>query len=223
MKPRTARKPAAFHRDEPDLPEEFECAGESGPCLADGELVTIQGKRLQELERTNLRVDAFRVEGSVLERVQLAGGRFGSAVWKDVRLTGCDLANLRAHRLALVRVELIDCRLTGFSATALDWQDVLIRNGDVRYAQFQGGKFRSCEFDGCNWQEADLQNADLAGSVFRSCSLARADLHGAKLQDTDFRKSEVEGMLVGMGDLRGAIVEPVQAMILARVLGLQIK
>lgn len=223
MKPPIAKKTAAFKRDEPDLPVEFESAAESGQWFADGEFATIQEKHLQDMERTNLRVDTFRVEGSVLERVQLAGGQFGSAVWKDVRLVGCDLANIRAHRIAFVRVEFVDCRLTGFSATALDWQDVLIRNGDVRYAQFQGGKFRSCEFEGCNWQEADLQNADLTGSVFRSCNLARADLHGAKLQNTDFRKSEVEGVLVGMNDLRGAIVDPAQAMVFAQVLGLQIK
>jgi uncharacterized protein YjbI with pentapeptide repeats len=63
----------------------------------------------------------------------------------------------------------------------------------------------------------------LSGSVFRSCNLTRADLRGAKLQNTDFRTSEVEGMLVGMTDLQGAIVDPAQAMVFARVLGLQIR
>ena len=218
MRPAKVKKAAAFKRDQPDLPAELE----SAELFSDGEFITIQERRLQDLERTDLKVNTFRIEGSVLERVQLAGAQFGSAVWKDVRLVGCDLANVRAHRIALVRVEFIDCRLTGFSATALDWQDVLIQNGDMRYAQLQGGGFRTCEFVGCNWQEADLQNADLTGSVFRSCNLALADLRGTKLQNTDFRISEVEGMLVGVNDLKGAIVDPAQAMIFARVLGLQI-
>jgi len=222
MKPAIGKKPAVFRRDAPDLPVELESAGEPGRSFADAEFVTIQDQRLQDLERSHLRVNTLRIQGSVLERVQLAGGQFGSVVWKDVRLVGCDLANIRAHRFALARVEFVDCRLTGFTATALDWQDVLIRNGDVRYAQFQGGRFRTSEFDGCNWEEADLQNADLSGSVFRSCNLTRADLHGAKLQNTDFRKSELEGLLVGINDLRGAIVTPAQAMVLAQVLGLQI-
>jgi uncharacterized protein YjbI with pentapeptide repeats len=212
------KKTGAFKRDAPDLPAELE----STDVLGDGEFITIQDGLVRSLERTNLRINTFRIEGSVLESVQLAGGEFRSVVWKDVRLVGCDLANIRAHRMALMRVELIDCRLTGLSATALDWQDVLIQNGDARYAQLQGGTFRNCEFVGCKWNEADLQNADLTGSVFRSCELARADLHGAKLQNTDFRSSEVEGMVVGMNDLRGAIVDPAQAMIFARVLGLQI-
>jgi uncharacterized protein YjbI with pentapeptide repeats len=218
----TAKKPAAFNRDRPDLPADLESTEEAGSLFVDSEAVTIEEKRLRDLERPNLKIGALRIESSLLERVQLAGAQCGSVVWKDVRLVGCDLANVRAHRIALVRVELVDCRLTGFRATALDWQDVLIQNGDVRYAQFQSGKFRSCEFEGCNLQEADFQEADLAGSIFRSCNLDRADFHRAKLRNTDFRKSEVDGMMVGMGDLQGAIVDPSQAMILARLMGLQI-
>jgi uncharacterized protein YjbI with pentapeptide repeats len=222
MKPAMPKKSIAFKRDSPDLPCEFESIEEADRLFADEELVTIQERCLQDLERTNLRVNALRAEGSVLERVQLAGGQFGSVVWKDVRLVSCDLANIRAHRMVLVRVEFIDCRIAGLSTSAVDWEDVFIQNGDMRYAQFQGGRFRSCEFDGCNWEEADLQNADLSGSVFRSCNLARADFHGAKLLNTDLRKSEVEGMLVGINDLRGGIVDPSQAMVFARLLELQI-
>jgi len=213
-----AKKPVVFKRDRPDLPAQFAAT----EWLDESESGALEESRLEDLDRTSLKLDAFRIEGSILERVQLAGGQFGSVVWKDVRLVGCDLANIRAHRVSFVRVELVDCRLTGFRATALDWQDVLIQNGDARYAQFQSGKFRDCEFVGCNFQDADFRWADLTGSIFRSCNLSRADLQKAKLQNTDLRKSEVEGMLVGMTDLQGAIVDPAQAMVLARVLGLQI-
>jgi uncharacterized protein YjbI with pentapeptide repeats len=220
MKRAKVKKSAAFKRDRPDLPAELESP--ETPGLFAHDEVVIEEQQLQELELPSLSLSTFRIEGCVLERVQLAGGKFGSAIWRDARLIGCDLANLHAHRITLVRVELIDCRLTGFRATALDWQDVLIQEGDVRYSQFRGGVFRTCEFDGCNWQDADLQEADLTGSVFRSCNLARADLRGTKLQNTDFRKSEVGAMLVGKDDLQGAIVDPGQAMIFARLLGLQI-
>jgi uncharacterized protein YjbI with pentapeptide repeats len=215
-------KPAAFKRARPDLPVEFTTIRESDPFEGDREFVSIQEQSLQDQERTRLKIDVLQIEGSVLERVHLADGQFGSAMWKDVRFVACDLANIRAFRLSLVRVEFVDCRLAGFRANVAEWQDVLIQNGDVRYAQLQGGKFRRCEFEACNWQEADLQEADLSGSIFRSCDLGKADLQRAKLQHTDFRKSDVEGMTVGIGDLRGAIVDPAQAMILARLMGLQI-
>jgi len=218
-----ARKPGTFQRDAPDLPAEFARADSPDQLFADHELVAIAETRLHDLERPNLNTNNLRIEGSLLERVRLSESQFASTQWKDVRLTSCDLANVRVHRLTLVRVEFLDCRLTGFRATAVDCQNVLIRSGDLGYSQFRGGKFRACEFDACNWQEADLQEADLTGSLFRSCSLARADLRGAKLQDTDFRGSEIEGMLVNAADLQGAIVDPAQAMIFARLLGLQIR
>jgi len=184
--------------------------------------VAIEETRLEDLTRTHLEINTVRMEGSVLQRVHLSDGQFGSVIWKDVRLVGCDLANIRAHRISLIRVELVDCRLTGFRATALDWQDVLVQNSDLSYSQFEDGRFRTCEFDECNCQEADFQGSDLSGSILRACNLARADLSRANLKNTDFRKSEVEGMVVGKGDLKGAIVDPAQAMVFARVLGLQI-
>jgi len=54
-----------------------------------------------------VKVHSLRIEGCILERVQLAGGQFGSATLKHVRLADCGLANMKAHRMALVRVELI--------------------------------------------------------------------------------------------------------------------
>jgi uncharacterized protein YjbI with pentapeptide repeats len=219
-KPAKARKSAAFKRDLPDLPAELAA---SAAMFEEGESATLEETHLQDLVQTDLRIGTLRIEGSLLERVQLAGGQFGAMIMKDVRLIGCDLANLRARRMVLVRVELIDCRLTGLCAPGLEWQDVLVQNGDGRYAQLQSGKFRSCEFEACNWREADFQESQLGGSVFRSCNLARADLRRTKLKDADFRGSEVEEMQVGTGDLQGAIVDPAQAMVFARVLGLQIR
>ena len=64
---------------------------------------------------------------------------------------------------------------------------------------------------------------DLSGCVFRSCILSRTDLQGARLQNTDVRQSELEGLLVAVRDLKGLIVDPAQAMVLAPLLGIQIK
>jgi len=218
MKAPSPRKSGASKRDQPDLPAEF-----APPAsLESGEVLRLQEQRIEDVA-ANLEVQTFQIEGSVLKRVQLAGSRFGSAVWKDVRFVGCDLANVRAHRLVLLRVEFVDCRLAGFSSAAVEWQDVLLQDCDLRYAQFQEAKCRNCEFEGCHWEDADLQQADLSGVLFRRCQLARADLRAAHLQNTDFRSSEIEGLQVGTGDLRGAIVDPAQAMILAHLLGLQIR
>ncbi len=175
----------AFKRDRPDLPSHFE------PFADDWS--TLESQAVRDVASPSLKLDALRIDSSLLERVQLAESRLGSIVIKDSRLVGCDLANIRAGRITMLRVELIDCRLTGLHATALEWQDVLIERSDLRYAQLQGGKFKACEFDECNLEEAGLQESDLSGSVIRNSKLREADLRGAVLHNADFRKSEIEG------------------------------
>ncbi|WP_321475215.1 DinB family protein [uncultured Paludibaculum sp.] len=208
-------------RERPALPGEFPAPNELERLFADAD-ITIQRIHVQGLERNGLKASTFRAEASILENVRLADAEFGLVVWRDVRLVGCDLANLHAQRIVLERVEFVDCRMTGLSAAAIEGQDVLIRNSDLRYASFQGARFRNSEFEGSNWREVDLRDADLSGTIIRGCQLGRADLQGATVQGVDFRTSQLEDMLVGLNDLRGAIVEPGQAMVFARVLGVKI-
>lgn len=216
------KKSAAQERERPDLPGEFDTVG--APALEpDCGEIRLQGLCLEDAAWMEGKAAALRIEGCVLHRVRLTGSEFGSLTLRDVRLVGCDLANVRAHRINWVRVELIDCRLTGLSTRAAECQDVLVENSDARFVQLLGGVFRRCEFTGSDLQEADFREADLSSAVLRACKLTRADLRQARLRGTDFRKSELEGMLVGVSDIDGAIVDAAQAMVLARLMGLEIR
>jgi uncharacterized protein YjbI with pentapeptide repeats len=166
---------------------------------------------------------ALHAESAVLDHVSLADRTFASIVWKDVRLVSCDLANLETRHLTLVRVEFIDCRMTGLRAGVADCQDVLISEGDQRYSQFRYSKFRSSEFNSCNFEEADFQGTDLSGSIFRKCNLKNAEMSKVKLQNADLRGSQIEGLHLNAEDVRGAIVDLPQAMIFAGLLGIRIE
>ena len=100
---------------------------------------------------------------------------------KDVRLVNCDLANLVTHGLELVRVEFVNCRMTGLRGGEADCQDILVSEGDQRYCQFRYGRFKSAEFDSCNFEDADFQGTDLSGSRFRRCRLRNAEMSEVKL------------------------------------------
>src|SRR5215471_6897555 len=140
--PKPEKAKSGFKRDQPDLPTQLESLTALDDSAIEENIVTdaAWGKR---------KFESLRIDGSILERVNFAEGEFGSLTIKDSRLKSCDLSNVRAHRISLVRVELIDCRLTGFHATAADGQDVLIQGSDLRYAQLPGAKFRTCEFEDC--------------------------------------------------------------------------
>lgn len=220
--------PAALRRDSssprlaPRLAGDIFVPADPQSLFPSSDRLELNRQHIRQADGSGLKAATFTAEGTLLEHTCLAEAELGSVVWRDVRLVNCDLANLKAKRMVLERVEFIDCRLMGLSAAALDASDVLILNSDARYASLQEARFRNSEFEGSNWQDSDLRSADLSGTVMRTCDLARADLQGATLRETDFRTSHVEEMKVGLNDLRGAIVEPGQAMILTRVLGVRI-
>ncbi len=211
-----------FKRREPQIPDELELA-ENGPDLLEPQHITIADRLIRGIKIEDHKAGTLRMEACLLEGVSFSGSSFGSIVWKDVRLIRCDLANLETHGLNLIRVELIDCRMTGVRAGIADCQDILFSGGDQRYSQFRFSRFQSAEFDSCNFAEADFQGTDLSGSIFRRCNLENAEMSKARLMNADLRGSRVEGLQMNAADIRGAVVDASQAMIFAALLGIRIE
>jgi fluoroquinolone resistance protein len=68
-----------------------------------------------------------------------------------------------------------------------------------------------------------LENAELPGAVFLECDLAGADLRGALLAGADFRGSKLGGLQAGPKEMKGAIVDSLQAVQVAAILGVVVK
>jgi len=174
------------------------------------------------LEVTSV-VGKLRIEDCILRNVAFPDSKIPSLRFSDVRLVNCDLANVEVRELSAVRVEFVDCRMTGFRVTeACACQDVLISGGTQRYSVFAVARFRSCEFNNCDFEEAYFQEADLRGCIFHGCNLKNADMVGAQLKDADLRGSNVDGLRVDPRDLGGVLVDPSQALMFARLLGIRI-
>jgi uncharacterized protein YjbI with pentapeptide repeats len=215
-------KKFVFSRREPDLPAEW--AVEARPdAWIEGRDIAISERRVDGQKWEGHTAGTLNLEGCILERVSLANCAFGSIRMKDVRLAECDLANLETRGLTLIRVELLQCRMTGLRAGEADCQDVLIGEGDQRYSLFRFSRFRSAEFDSCNFEEADFQGTDLSGARFRKCNLRNAEMSKVKLPNADLRGSLVEGLRLNAEDLRGATVDAAQALIFAGLLGIRIE
>jgi uncharacterized protein YjbI with pentapeptide repeats len=209
-------KKFVFSRREPEIPFDLSPAG----TIIDG---AIFERQLNSVDARGMNARELRIEASSLERVNLADSSFNTITIKDARLTNCDIANLSTRGLTLLRVELIDCRMTGLSGGDVDAQDVLIRDGDQRYSQMRSSRFRNTEFDNCNFEEGDFQGTDFTGAIFRRCNLRNVEMGKARLPDADLRGSIVEGMHIAVEGLRGAVVDPAQAMTFALLLGIRIE
>ena len=209
-------------RRRPDLPVDPPVA--RGDDLFRGPEIAITRSTISELERDGLSATSLSIESCVLNRVALPDSTFATVTLRDVRLVGCDLANFKTRALTALRVELLDCRMTGFRIEEpAECHDVLISQGLQSYTQFAYARFKSAEFDACNFEDANFLGADLQGCIFRGCNLHNADMRGAKLKDADLRGSQVEGLRLHPADLYGAMVDPSQAMIFAALLGIRIR
>ena len=133
-----SKKRAPFQRDEPDLPAEFES---NGALEAESGALTLQDRHVQDATLAGAQFESLRVDGSILDRLRISGGQFGSLLFQGcpphrLRFRQCarapdDLGAGRVHRLQ------VDRPLYG----RFEWQSVLIRNGDVACSQLRAASF----------------------------------------------------------------------------------
>lgn len=121
---------------------------------------------------------------------------------RDARLSQANLANLRARRALLERVELHGCRMTGIQLAESILRDVTIADSRVDLAAFRFCRIERVVFRGCQLAELDLVEAELSSVVFEDCDLTGADITHARFARCEMRGCTLDG-LVGAERLRG--------------------
>jgi len=110
----------------------------------------------QNIDLSGRKIPSLIVWNSHFDHVSFASCEISSFRLRDVRLVKCDLSNAILRGFEASRVEFIECRLIGMRAIECHWQDVLVENCDMRYAQLNDGKARSCEFRASTWKNRTL-------------------------------------------------------------------
>ncbi|NYF78134.1 pentapeptide repeat-containing protein [Granulicella arctica] len=215
------RKPERL-RDHPrQLPSASDAHHATKDTILDG--IFLEESTASDLDLSGSRLASLRGSNVLFERVTLANSEIGSVRLSDARFVGCDLSNSMLRSFEATRVEFIDCKLVGMNAFASRWQDVLIDHCDARFAQLSEARMRHCEIRSSQFREAALGRATFEATRFLDVVLRQADLAEAKLAGIDLRTSDIEGISLRVEDLRGAIVNPAQAMDLARFLEVVIR
>ena len=170
------------------------------------------------------------LEGLTLSRCLLEGCRFTGAGLRRLSLTDCilsrcDLSGAQSydggfHRCRWQENKALGCNLSGLHAR--DWSCTDCRLDAIRLdgASLEGVRFAGCNLAGANlgglrWKQLELTQVNLSG----------ASVTGTALKGLDLRSCRLEGLAAGdsLRELRGAIVDPIQAAELARLLGLDIR
>lgn len=183
------------------------------------------------------------VEGRIFEREELldvAGDRLefvrcrfircriepGPVRWlafKDCVFENCDLSGAMLRKASFLRVEFRDCRMVGTDFSETSMQSVLFQASQMKYANFSRAKMNCVRFEECVMDNAAFYECKNKAVAFAGGSLVEAELGGMPLKDMDMRSTDIRGIRVVGSELKGAIVSPVQAMELARILGVVIR
>jgi uncharacterized protein YjbI with pentapeptide repeats len=183
--------------DGPDLDDDaewdgVEVAGDlSGRSACDLEIV---GSRVIGAQLTGSTLDRLRVVDTVFERCDLSGTVIDSGAWSRVELRDCRMSGFAASRVELRDVRFSGCRLDEASFRMTHGERVVFESCDLRGADFYETAL----------QMADLVDCDLTGARFGRAELRGARLHGSRLDD-----------LVGAAALAGVVIDSAQVTPLA--------
>lgn len=121
---------------------------------------------------------------------------------RDAILRQANLANMRARRTLLERVELHGCRMTGLQLAESKLRDLTVVDCRVDLAALRFCTLERVVFRGCHLAELDLIEAQLSSVVFENCDLTGADLSHARFGRCEMRGCKLEGV-VGIERMRG--------------------
>lgn len=183
-------------------------------------------------------LEALRLTGAVIgplpfRRVTFRGCEFVRCTFAlteetqtdflDCALDRCDLAGAQLHRASMQRVTLHTCRGVGLYLTDAYLRSVTMADCQFSYANFGGAKLHTVRMERCDLSHASFGESKLEQLVWDACKLQQAELFGTRLDGMDLRTNEIGGIVLGDGqELKGSMVTPLQAVGLARLLGVTV-
>jgi fluoroquinolone resistance protein len=125
----------------------------------------------------------------------------------------CNLFEAQFAGCKLIGSVFVECTLRPLTVTGGDWSFVGLSDADLRGVEVRGARMR----------EVDLSGADCRQAAFTGADLSGAQLRGTKFGGCDLRGSDVSAIEPRSADLAGAVIDQVQAVLIARALGLEVR
>ena len=175
-----------------------------------------------ELE-INEDLSEMEFNGCLFEKVSLNQHDFDHSTLIDCVFDHCDLSNVDLSNSCLRRVEFRQCNLVGIDLSRCVMEDVLIERCNARLSNCSGSQIKNCEWKESRFDEASFNDVRFKDQKLMDCSFVCAEFLHTPLSKLDFSDSTIEGIALSGTELKGVIVSPLQAVSLARLLGIVIK
>jgi uncharacterized protein YjbI with pentapeptide repeats len=180
----------------------------------------VNDTRLDRVTRPEAELTQLDWKQCSVESGRLTGAKLGDSYFSNVLFSGCDLSGADFGGGVFSKVHFRDCKLTGALFGDCGLNDTLFTGCVCDYTVFSYSKAKRLWFQGCRLYEAQL--AELSGKDygFAECDLTRGNFQRTALSGVNLSTCELEGILISPAELRGAKVSAVQAVELAKLMGL---
>lgn len=168
-------------------------------------------------------VSELEFNGCVFKKVNFNQNNLDHCTMIDCVFEHCDLSNVDASSSCFRRVEFIRCNLVGTDCSRSVMEDVLINKTNVRFGNFSASQLRNCEWKDSKFDEASINDCRIKDLVLADCSFVGAEFLHTPLKHVDFSSCMIDGIMLSGSELKGVIVSEIQAVSLARLLGIVIK
>jgi uncharacterized protein YjbI with pentapeptide repeats len=176
-------------------------------------------------DRTYTRCQFFHVD---LTEAQSRGAVFTECTFGNVLFNASRHADSAFLRCTFKRCNLFEAQFTGCKLIGSGFHESILRpltvtGGDWSYAGLAGADLRGAQLRGVRMREVDLAGADCREGVLADLDLSGAQLRAAKLGGCDLRGSDLSAVVPGTVELAGAVIDVMQAVVVAQTLGLEVR
>ena len=208
----------------PDVPAALLSADALDECffLRLAEQDDIEATRFTGVRFENLAARRAAFRGCVFEKCAFAQDEELPIRYDfvDCVFANCDFAGMRFEKCEMRRCALARCRGVGATFTGAVLRSVTMDECQMAYSGFGMAKLTGVEMTACDFSHSSFGYAALEQVKWDACKLTAAELFSVRLKDIDLRTNELDGIVVGdRRELEGAIVTPLQACELAKLLG----
>ena len=165
----------------------------------------VNGVHYERQDFFEISAEAIEVEQSRLTQVNLGASTLEQAVFSDVVFEGCDLVNMSAPDMSLLRSSVTSCRILGVAWPGANLRDVSLTDCRGQLASLRAARLRTVTFVDCDLRQVDFAQAELIGVRFTGCDLTGAQFSHAKLANVRFENCDLAG-IGGALNLKGATI-----------------
>lgn len=141
----------------------------------------------------------------------------------DVIFDHCDFSNCQMSESTFRRVVFDHCRMTGTDLSRCSLQDTVFLNCALDYSNFAFSSFKNCRIKDCIAVQSSFSETRFEHFQITACRLDETEFFHSRLQGVDLSSCSIDGIALCGDELKGVVVNPAQAVDLARVLGIIIK